>query len=188
MLSKLRLLAGLGLCAALLNLAPAAQAGEIEQLQSTLSGLLLSTSSPGSGLGTVTHDFGQISATLNVSGLLGNVTDAGIFEGNVELFPFTLGFPTSTTLSLSQVFSGTTQNVQDLEQSLYSFIVSTTAFPGGEISGNIDTPLVSNDVDPIGPSFVDSDDFAVAPEPSTFVLLAAGMAVIALRRRLIKAE
>jgi hypothetical protein len=181
MLPRLRLL---GLCALLLSLPLAVHAGEIEQLQSSLSGLLLGTGSPATGLGTVTHDLGLINATLNVSGLVGTVTDAGIFQGNVELFPFTLGFPTSTTLSLSQVFSGETQNILDLEQSLYRFVVSTSAFPGGEISGNIDTPLVSNDIDPIDPTFVDVDDFAVAvPEPATFVLFIAGLAAIACRRR-----
>jgi len=140
-----------------------------------------STGSPGSGFGTATisDDLMSLSVSLDFSGLEGDATAASLSG-----FPLTVPFGTTTSGSLSGFFSIATAEALNLEDNGGTFSVSSTAFPGGEISGSFPgtpPPPVGSAPDqlprPIGFPVL------LTPEPAVFALVAMGLAMLVLARR-----
>lgn len=101
--------------------------------------------SPGLGYGTVelNNTMDTITVNLSFSGLSANATVAHIHSPAAlgtnagVLFPFS-GFPNTTSGSISgKSFAITAAEVADLQAGLMYFNIHTSAFPAGEIRGQI---------------------------------------------------
>ena len=140
-------------------------------LSSNLDGAQAGTGSPGTGFATVTIDdvAKNVFVDLSYSGLGSPTTNAhihccvpsGVNAGVIIPFipaGFVTGATSGTFQSLFQSVSDA--NLAGIENGLAYINIHTTAFPAGEIRGQI------------------------VPEPETFGLIGVGLAgVVALRRR-----
>lgn len=145
--------------------------GAIVTLGANLSGVQETTpnASPATGIGMIVLD--DVAKTIKVneswSGLSAAASASHIHTGAIGIsgpvtFPFT-GVPAASAGAIpEQVFSVTPAQIASLEAGQMYFNIHTSAFPGGEIRGQI----------------------SVVPEPAMLGLLGTGvMALMARRRR-----
>lgn len=148
-------------------------------LAGTMDGALLGTGSPGSGAGSITVDDSfNMSVFLTFGGLQGVATSAGLSAGG--FFPLTLPFPSDTSGALSGIFSIDAGVYSALRNNTGTFLVASSEFPGGEISGLI--PLLAE----TQPNVVHGGgDGVVAPvpEPGTWLVVLLGLALGIWRSR-----
>ena len=144
----------------------AVPAGAAMLFQANLNGLqeVGPNNSPGTGYGTVLLNDAEnlITVNENWSGLLAPATASHIHGPALPgvnagvLFPLS-GVPAATAGTIpEQSFAISAAQVVQLKGGLYYFNVHTSAYPGGEIRGQI-----------------------VIPEPSAFVVVACGLASVA---------
>jgi len=136
--------------------------------------------STGSGFGSIQVSDDLLTAFVQIifSGLTGDATAAG-FSGAISFS--LLGVPFATSGSPSGTFSISPGDVLALESGGGSFRVSSTEFPGGELFGSLPEGDIGGA--PGGGPPPIAFPPPVVPEPSTLILVLAGIGMLLVQAR-----